>query len=109
LVALFLSMTIDANHLQVAYYLLLVLGFTAVYFLVESVLEKRIAHFAKASAALVIAGVLALLPNLGNLWSTQEYAKDTIRGGTSELTQKKEATTPPAGVTEQPMEKFLRS
>ncbi len=90
--ALFLSMTIDANHLQVAYYLLLVLGFTAVYYFIESILQKRIAHFAKASAALLVAGILAVLPNVGNLWSTQEYAKETIRGGTSELTQKKEAT-----------------
>jgi hypothetical protein len=36
--------------------------------------------------------VLALLPNIANLWSTQEYAKETIRGGSSELTQKKQET-----------------
>jgi hypothetical protein len=90
--ALFLSMAIDANHLQVAYYLLMILGLSAVYFFIESIIDKQIPRFAKASAALVVAGLLALLPNLGNLWSTQEYAKETIRGGTSELTQKKEAT-----------------
>ncbi|MBK7149817.1 MAG: YfhO family protein [Bacteroidetes bacterium] len=90
--ALFLSMAIDANHLQVAYYILMMLGLSALYFFVEGVLEKQLPRFAKASAALVIAGLLALLPNVGNLWSTQEYAKETIRGGTSELTQKKEAT-----------------
>lgn len=92
LTALFLAMAVDANHLQVVYYILLTLGILAVYFLIESVLEKKIVHFAKASAVLVLAGILALGPNVTNLWSTQEYAKETIRGGSSELTQKKEAT-----------------
>jgi hypothetical protein len=90
--ALFLSLAIDANHLQVAYYLLMALLILGVYFFVESILEKRIVHFAKASVVLVLAGVLALLPNIANLWGTQEYAKATIRGGSSELTAKKEAT-----------------
>ncbi|MCW5909384.1 MAG: YfhO family protein [Chitinophagales bacterium] len=92
LAALFLSMLIDANHLQVAYYTLMVLGFAGIYFLIESILEKQLVRFAKASAALLVAGVLAVIPNTANLWSTQEYAKETIRGGSSELTHKKEAT-----------------
>lgn len=90
--ALFLAMTIDSNHMQVAYYLLITMGIIGVYYLVESILEKRIAHFAKATGALIIAGILAVMPSVGNIWSTQEYAKETIRGGASELTQKKQAT-----------------
>lgn len=90
--ALFLAMAVDANHLQVVYYILLTLGILGVYFLIESVLEKRIVHFVKASAVLLVAGILSLGPNVTNLWSTQEYAKETIRGGASELTPKKEAT-----------------
>jgi hypothetical protein len=92
LTALFLSMLIDANHLQIAYYTIMMLGVVGVYFLVKQVLDKQIAHFVKASVALVFAGALAVVPNVGNLWSTQEYAKETIRGGSSELTAKKEAT-----------------
>ena len=88
--ALFLSMAIDANHLQVAYYLLITLGCIAVFYFVIDISEKKVAHFFKASAVLVVAGILALLPNFANLWSTQEYAKDTMRGGSSELTQKKQ-------------------
>ncbi len=87
--ALFLSMTIDSNHIQIAYYLLIVLGGLAVFYFGLDIKEKRVAHFFKASAVLVVAGLLALLPNFANLWSTQEYAKDTMRGGSSELTQKK--------------------
>jgi hypothetical protein len=33
-----------------------------------------------------------VLPNVGSLWGTQEYVKETIRGGSSELTQKKQAS-----------------
>ncbi|MBL0310661.1 MAG: hypothetical protein IPP77_13610 [Bacteroidetes bacterium] len=90
--ALFLSMLIDSNHFQIAYYMVMIVGFVGIYFLINSILEKKIAHFAKASGVLVIAAILAVIPNIGMLWSTQEYAKETIRGGSSELTQKKEAT-----------------
>lgn len=92
LTALFLSMLIAANHLQVAYYTLMMLGVVGVYFLVKQVIDKQIAHFAKATAALLVAGLLAVVPNVSNLWSTEEYAKETIRGGSSELKLKKEAT-----------------
>lgn len=90
--ALFLAMMINSNHFQIAYYAALMLGFVGVYFLITAVMEKQLVHFAKASGALIIAAILAVLPNVGMLWSTQEYAKETIRGGSSELTRKKEAT-----------------
>ncbi len=92
LTALFLSLNIDANHFQVTYYLLLTMGILGIYFLVESFLEKRLADFAKASAVLVIAAALSFIPNVANLWSTWEYGKQTMRGGASELTEKKAAS-----------------
>ncbi|MCS6934809.1 MAG: YfhO family protein [Chitinophagales bacterium] len=92
LTALFLAMLIDANHLQIAYYTALLLGMMGIYFLVENILQNNIIRFAKATGALVLAALLAVLPNFGNLWATQEYGKETIRGGSSELTVKREAT-----------------
>ncbi|MBL7778729.1 MAG: YfhO family protein [Chitinophagales bacterium] len=92
LTALFLSMLIDANHLQVTYYTLLIFGVLGIYFLVENLIEKNISNFAKATGALAVAAALAFLPNVGNLWATQEYGTETIRGGSSELSAKKEAT-----------------
>jgi len=87
--ALFLSMAIASNHPQIVYYTLIALACLAVYFLVDGIIEKRVAHFVKASAVLVVAGLLALMPNIAGLWATQEYVKETMRGGSSELTQKK--------------------
>ena len=89
LTALFLSLNIDANHFQITYYLLLTMGFLGIYFLVESIIQKTIPQFAKATGVLIIAAGLAFVPNVANLWSTWEYGKQTMRGGGSQLTEKK--------------------
>lgn len=93
LTALFLSLNIDANHFQIAYYTLLTMGFLGVYFLVEKVLEEKIVEFGKASLVLIAAAGLAFVPNIANLWSTWEYGKQTMRGGGSELTEKVKTNT----------------
>ncbi|HWB62391.1 MAG TPA: hypothetical protein VG603_02690, partial [Chitinophagales bacterium] len=92
LTALFFAVELDANHFQIVYYTALVLGITGIYFFIESIIQKKLVHFTKATCALIVAAILALLPNIGNFWSTQEYAKETMRGGSSELTQKKQVT-----------------
>jgi len=88
--ALSLSMAIASNHPQIVYYTLISLACLAVYFAITEVMEKRTVHFIKASSVLVVAGLLALMPNIASLWATQEYVKETMRGGSSELTQKKQ-------------------
>jgi hypothetical protein len=91
--ALFLSLNIDANHFQITFYLLLTMGFLGVYFLVESILQKTLPVFAKATGIMIVAAGLAFLPNVANLWSTWEYGKQTMRGGGSQLEEKKKANT----------------
>ncbi|NUM50691.1 MAG: YfhO family protein [Flavobacteriales bacterium] len=92
LTALALSFQISANHLQITYYLLLILlifGGIHFYF---SWKEKKLVHFAKASGFLAIAALLAIGPNMGNILATYEYGKYTTRGP-SELTFNKENKT----------------
>ncbi len=91
--ALFLSLNIDANHFQITYYLLLTMGLLGIYFLVESILEKKIVEFSKATGVLILAAGLSFVPNVANLWSTWEYGKQTMRGGGSQLTEKKKTTS----------------
>jgi hypothetical protein len=85
LFALFLALEVHANHVQIAYYMGLLL---ALYVLAEAwraVREKQIGDFT-GRGALAMAGVaIALLCNLGLLWSTWEYGQYTTRGK-SELT-----------------------
>lgn len=80
LTALFLALQISTNHLQITYYLLLTILLLGAVKLVYSVIEKTLPAFLKATGVLVIAAVIALLPNITNLWATYEYGQYTMRG-----------------------------
>ncbi len=87
--ALSLGLMINSNHPQITYYLgILLIVISAVEF-VFAFREKQLPTFFKASGILIIAAVLAVGPNISNLWSTYEYTKETMRGGSSELSSKK--------------------
>ncbi len=85
LTALFMAIEISVNHVQVTYYMLFVLGFVALFEFIYSLIEKKFKVFIIATGVLLIAGFLAILPNVTNLWTSSEYVKETIRGK-SELT-----------------------
>lgn len=84
LTSLALALEINANHLQITYYLFLVLltyGFSELF---SDIKEKQTGELAKKIGILAIAGFLAVGTNLGRLWTTYEYGKYSIRGA-SEL------------------------
>ncbi len=90
--ALFLSLQLMTNHLQITYYLLLMVVILGIAQLIESIKKQELPGFFKASSVLVIAAILALGVNISNLWATWEYGKYTIRGP-SELTHDPENRT----------------
>lgn len=90
--ALFLSLEIRANHLQITYYLMLMVALLGVFMLVDAIKNKKINYFLKATGFLAIAAILAIATNITNIWTTWEYGKETIRGKT-ELTTEKENRT----------------
>ncbi len=92
LTALFTSLQIGANHPQITYYFLMAMAAFWISEGVCSLREKRLGAFARRTAVLVAAGLLALLSNFAPLWYTMQHTKDTIRGG-SELTVEAEAPT----------------
>lgn len=82
-----LGLQIYFNHIQITYYTLiaaLILGMT---YLIYAIKEKQIKNFALSCGALIIAAVIAVMPNSSHLALNAEYAKHTMRGG-SELTIK---------------------
>ena len=83
--AVALGMEIAYNHVQITYYLAFMVGFIVLSRLVYAIKEKAIKPFAQTTGILVIAAMLAVLPNITNLWTTYEYGKYSIRGA-SELT-----------------------
>lgn len=87
LTAFFLSLQIATNHLQITYYLALILVVMGLVKLVAAAKDGSLPAFIKTSLVLVIAAVVGVAPNASNLWTTAEYGKDTMRGK-SELTAK---------------------
>lgn len=85
LMALFLGLEFKSNHLQITYYtfmILVPLGFSE---LIRFYYAKRMPSFFKTTGLLVVAGLLAVMCNSGNLFMTYDYLPDSQRGP-SELT-----------------------
>ena len=91
LTALATSLEIGANHPQITYYFLLAMAALWVSEAVFAIREKRIREFARRTAALAAAGILAVGSNFAPLWYTAQHSPETIRGG-SELAEASEAS-----------------
>ncbi|MDF1573640.1 MAG: YfhO family protein [Bacteroidales bacterium] len=68
------------NHLQITYYLLLLSLIIILSKGIYAILEKQLKKYLTASAVLLVAAVLALLPNFSSLWINYEISKQSIRG-----------------------------
>lgn len=101
---IFVGCLIACSHLQIDYYTAISIGCIILSYLVYYIIgairkTEQFSSFVKASSLLLIAALLAVLPSMGNLYSSYVYSKDTMRGG-SELTivpdsKKAEAETKP--------------
>lgn len=69
------------NHQQISYYTLLMLIPLAVTYLIYAIREKKQKQFWTASAALVVAAIMAIAPAMDKLLPTWDYSKETMRGG----------------------------
>jgi hypothetical protein len=89
LAALFASIELYTNHIQITYYAVLAVGLYVLFELAWALMDEqrgqRLQQFAKASALLLLAGGLAIGSQASRLWGAYEYTAQTIRGKT-ELT-----------------------
>ncbi|MBP7498040.1 MAG: hypothetical protein KA792_10290, partial [Bacteroidales bacterium] len=92
LFALFLALELYTGHPQISYYMFIIILFIGAAELYKAIKDKLFKTFFKASAFIFVAGMLAVLPNITNLWATFEYGKYTTRGK-SELTDDKHNKT----------------
>lgn len=90
-----LGLNLQANHVQMTYYLLLTLLILGVAQAIYAAKNDLLPVFGKAVGILTVAGLLALGSSASNLWVSYEYSKDTMRG---EPILEKTATTPAAGI-----------
>ncbi len=75
-----LGLQIAYNHVQISYYLAILVLIIVISRFIFAILKHTLPSFFKASGILAIAALLAILPNITNLWTTFEYGKYSIRG-----------------------------
>ena len=80
LTALFLSLAIRSNHVQMTYYFLLAILIYIGMEIYHAFKAGRTKELTRALAFLAGAIVLSVMVNTSNLWTTYEYGKETIRG-----------------------------
>lgn len=85
LMAVFLSLQILVNHLQITYYTFLIIMVFGIFQLVNSLKDKQMRPFFKSISYLVVGALLAVGTNFLSLSVVYDYGKDSIRGA-SELT-----------------------
>jgi hypothetical protein len=80
--AFFFGLNVTSNHLQMTYYLVLLMFAVSFAEGVRLVFEKKYIDLGKTAGGLAIGGFLALIPSFSNLQTTLEYSKFTTRGAT---------------------------
>jgi len=86
LTAVSLGLAIAANHFQILYYAMFIIGIFFVVELIYVIKEKQISDFLKTTGLLIVAAVLAAGMNAPALMTTYEYSKYTMRGESNGLT-----------------------
>jgi len=85
LTTLFMGLQLQANHIQMTFYLFLAMLVFAVVQFIDSLKKKELPDFLKSSALTIAAVLIAVGLNANRLLSTYEYSKETTRGK-SEMT-----------------------
>lgn len=80
LFGLALALQIRSSHLQITYYLALVLALLGISELINAFKNKKITDFVKSSTYLIVFGIVAVLCNAGSLLNNYEYSESSIRG-----------------------------
>jgi len=85
LTSLGMAMHLRANHLQVTYYMLFILGIYGLILLIDRIRNHSVTNLVKPVLVIFAAVLLAVGTHTGRLWGVYEYSKFSTRGA-SELT-----------------------
>lgn len=80
LTAIGMAMQVLANHVQMTYYMVILLIFLGIFELVWAIKDKTLPNFAKAVGIIGISAILGVMANTAMLWTTYEYTAETQRG-----------------------------
>ena len=74
-----ISLQIRANHYQMTYYMLILLGIYFMVYLIDSYRNNDVKDFLKYMGIFILAGILSLGLNAPNILSTYDYSKYSTR------------------------------
>ncbi|MEO6548813.1 MAG: YfhO family protein [Ferruginibacter sp.] len=80
----------NQNHVQIVYYFMLLFVFLGISFLIRTIRTKDLKHLLKVASLAFIAVAIGACSFAVILLPTKEYAKETMRGGRTELKQSDE-------------------
>lgn len=87
LTAAILALELSCNHVQVTYYLAFMVLFLIISEFIHAIKEKAFKRFFTAAGLHLVSVIVAILVNFSNIYTSYQYARETIRGK-SELTTK---------------------
>ena len=80
LTAFALAFEVRTNHLQITYYLALIIVILVIAELISDIKNKQLGHFFKASIGLAVAAIIGVLTCSTALYGNYEFGKETTRG-----------------------------
>ena len=86
------TLFVQANHLQINYYGLIIVLVMSVFYLVQWIKAKDFTHIYKTIGFSLVAGLMGLAVNAVMLIGTAEFGKSTIRGGSALATKDSKIT-----------------
>lgn len=81
LAALSISLQVSANHPQITYYTLIIIFFMSAGYAIRWIQQKDFKHLITSGAIAIGAAIIGVAANAVTLFTTYEYAKESIRGG----------------------------
>ena len=87
LAALFGALQLQSNHPQMSYYFGFVILFLMVAWLYNAVKKQKVKQWGLATCCTLVAGAFAIGANSASLYNSWEYAKETVRGKATEITE----------------------
>ena len=80
LTAFAMAFEVRTNHLQITYYLALIIVILVIAELISDIKNKKLGHFFKASVGLAAAAIIGVLTCSTALYGNYEFGKETTRG-----------------------------
>lgn len=91
--ALMMGLAVFSNHLQITYYSSFIVVFMVITEGVFALKNGEAKNWIVVSSGLLLAALVGIGPNISRLTTNYDYAKETMRGGISELSAKKEKSS----------------